>query len=132
MQELLDEFDDLFADPHGLPQVCDRNHRILLKSGMESVAVLPYCYAQLKKDELEKQFDEMLQQGLICRSSSAFLSPVLFVKKRDNTWRFCVDYWVLNDKTFKDKFPIPVIDELLDEPRGARFFAKLDLRSSYH
>ena len=129
---LLEAFADIFAAPTGLPPPRGRDHRIVLKPGAAPVAVWPYRYPAAHKDELERQCADMIAQGIVRRSDSAFSSPVLLVKKPDGSWRFCVDYHVLNALTVKDAFPIPVVDELLDELHGARFFSKLDLRSGNH
>jgi tRNA A37 N6-isopentenylltransferase MiaA len=67
------------------------------------VAVRPYRYPQLLKDKIERQCEDMLQQGIIRECTSAYSSPVLLVKKADNSWRFCVDYCELNHKTVKDQ-----------------------------
>lgn len=132
LSDLLQEFETVFAEPRGLPPARRHDHHIHLLPGTAPVAVRPYRYPQLLKDEIERQCDDMLQQGIIRESTSTFSALVLLVKKHDVTWRFCVEYRALNDRTVKDKFPIPVVDELLDELKGACFFTKLDLRSGYH
>lgn len=74
----------------------------------------------------------MLEQGVIRPSQSSFASPVLLVKKKDGTWRFCVDYKHLNAITVKYKHSMPIVDDLLDELAGAKWFTKVDFHSSYH
>lgn len=94
--------------------------------------VRPYRYAPVLKIEIECQVQNMLDQGIIQKSNSAFASPVLLVKKKDHTWRFCVDYRHRNAITAKSKYAVPIIEELLDELSGAAYFTTFDLQSGFH
>nr|XP_040252089.1 uncharacterized protein LOC109754163 [Aegilops tauschii subsp. strangulata] len=130
--QALSEFEDVFGEPKGLPprRACD--HTIPLMLGAQPVNIRPYRHKPKHKSEIERQVQELLQSGVIQRSHSTFSSPVILVKKKDGTWRLCVDYRHLNAMTRVSKFPVPVIEELLDELHGAVWFSKLDLRAGYH
>jgi hypothetical protein len=132
IKTLFQSNEDLFREPQQLSPQRSFDHSIPLVQGVKPVNIKPYHYSPEQKDEIEAQIKHMLQHGIIQPSTSPFASPVLLVKKKDDTWRFCVDYRHLNAITIKNKYPLPVVVELLDELHVARWFTKLDLRSGYH
>jgi hypothetical protein len=132
LQTLLTEFESVFSEPTTLPPRRALDHSITLDNTAQPVNSRPYRYSPLQKDEIERQVAEMIRAGVVMPSMSPFASPVLLVKKKDGSWRFCVDYRKLNSLTIKNKFPLPIVDELLDELAGTKFFSKLDLRAGYH
>ncbi|KAJ0856477.1 putative nucleotidyltransferase, Ribonuclease H [Helianthus annuus] len=130
--DLLKQYDDVFKEPTCLPPNRSCNHRIKLVDESVTINQRAYRYPMGQKDIIEKMVQEMLDMGIIRHSVSSFASPVVLVKKKDGSWRLCVDYRKLNDQTVKNRFPIPLIEELLEELGGAKVFSKLDLRSGYH
>ncbi|KAJ9512244.1 hypothetical protein QJQ45_012797 [Haematococcus lacustris] len=131
---LLSEHIEVF--PKELPSVHDLPHRsvdhvIQLESGTPPNRPV-YRMSQEELDELKRQLDELLAKGYIRPSTSPFGSAVLFVRKKDGSLRLCVDYRALNQLTIKNRYPLPRIDDLLDQLAGARVFSKIDLKSGYH
>lgn len=132
LQQLLDHYQSVFDTPCSLPPSRSYDHQIVLNNEDKPINLRSYRYQALQKDVIEKMTQELLDTGVIRSSKSAFAAPVVLVKKKDGTWRMCIDYRRLNEATIKNRFPIPLIDELLEELGGATVFSKLDLRSGYH
>lgn len=133
LEELLQKYEDLFEEPKDLPPNRDgHDHKIPLLEGSNPVNQRPYIYALYQKTEIDKMVQSLLDAGTIQSSSSPYASSVVIVKKKANSWRLCVDYINLNSMTIKDRFPIPLIEDLMDELGGSSVYSKIDLRAGYH
>ncbi|KAL5569524.1 hypothetical protein UlMin_026099 [Ulmus minor] len=127
------EFPDLFPEElPGIPPEREISFEIELLPGSAPVSKAPYRMAPTELKELQIQLQELLDKGFIRPSYSPWGAPVLFVKKKDGTLRMCIDYRELNKLTIKNKYPLPRIDDLFDQLKGAANFSKIDLRSGYH
>lgn len=134
VENLLNEFPDTVTseDPRGLPPGRKISHRITLLEGTQPTHRQQYKLSVEEKAELQRQVEELLDKGWIRESVSPYNAPVLFVKKKTGELRLCIDYRLLNLHTIKDRFPIPLIDDILSSFGKSQFFSKLDLRSGYH
>ncbi|GJR56618.1 putative mitochondrial protein [Tanacetum coccineum] len=132
VEQVLTQFDEVFEVPKDLPPQRSHDHQIPLMPNTPPINVRPYRHPPNQKDAIESMVKELMDSGVVRASQSPFSSPIVMVKKKDGTWRMCIDYRQLNKYTVKDKFPIPVIEELIDELNGSVVFSKLDLRSGYH
>ncbi|KAL4387134.1 hypothetical protein GQ457_09G016370 [Hibiscus cannabinus] len=124
---LLNGYKIIFEEPKQMPPKRNHDHAIVLQLGTQPVNLRPYRYPYHKNVEIEKQ----VASSIIQASRSPFDSSCLLVKKKDGSWRLCIDYKQLNVATVKNKFPIHVVEDLLDELAGAAYFSKIDLRSGY-
>ena len=116
----------------GLPPDREIEFAIDLAPGTEPVSKAPYRMAPVEMKELATQLQDLLDKGVIRPSVSPWGAPVLFVKKKDGSMRLCIDYRELNKLMIKNKYPLPRIDDLFDQLKGAVCFSKIDLRSGYH
>ncbi|GJW51609.1 putative reverse transcriptase domain-containing protein [Tanacetum coccineum] len=126
-------FPEVFPDDlPGLPPSRQVEFRIELVPGAAPVARAPYRLAPSELKELSDQLKELLEKGFIRPSSSPWGAPVLFVKKKDGSFRMCIDYRELNKLTVKNRYPLPRIDNMFDQLQGSSIYSKIDLRSGYH
>ncbi|GJY89632.1 putative reverse transcriptase domain-containing protein [Tanacetum coccineum] len=127
------EFPEVFPeDLPGLPPVRQVEFQIDLIPGATPVARTPYRLAPSEMQELSNQLQELSDRGFIQPSTSPWGAPVLFVKKKDGSFRMCIDYRELNKLTVKNHYPLPRIDDLFDQLQGSSVYSKIDLRSGYH
>ncbi|GJY11734.1 putative reverse transcriptase domain-containing protein [Tanacetum coccineum] len=127
------EFSDVFPeDLPGLPPIRQVEFQIDLIPGAAPVARTPYRLAPSEMQELSNQLQELTDRGFIRPSTSPWGAPVLFVKKKDGSFRMCIDYRELNKLTIKNRYPLPRIDDLFDQLQGSSVYSKIDLRSGYH
>ncbi|GJS16764.1 putative reverse transcriptase domain-containing protein [Tanacetum coccineum] len=127
------DFPEVFPeDLPGLPPTRPVEFQIDLIPGAAPVARAPYRLAPSEMKELSEQLQELTDKGFIRPSSSPWGAPVLFVKKKDGSFRMCIDYRELNKLTVKNRYPLPRIDDLFDQLQGSSIYSKIDLRSGYH
>jgi hypothetical protein len=130
---IVSEFPDVFPEElPGMPPERKVEFAIELIPGTAPISKRAYRVSGRELVELKKQIDELLENGYIRPSTSPWAAPMLFVEKKDGTKRMCFDYRALNEVTVKNKYPMPRIEDLFDQLRGASVFSKIDLRSGYH
>ena len=113
--------------PHGKPPDHGIEHKIELEASTLPITIHPYKHPKIFKDEIYKAFKDLLELDLIRPSSNPFHSLVVIAKNKDGTLRMCIDYRALNKNSIKKQYPIPRIDEPMDELHGSKFFSKIDL-----
>ena len=127
------EYEDVFSDELlGLPLHRDVDFVIELHPCTSPIYLTPHKMAPVELQELKVQIQDLLDMGFIRPSTSPWDALILFAKKKDKTLRLCIDYQQLNRVTIKNRYPLPRIDDLFDQFRGAKVYSKIDLHTGYH
>ena len=129
---ILDEYQDIFAAPTGLPPELREKYQIVTDPNAKAPFKNPYQISRKEEEELRIQIEAALRNGWLTESTSEYGEPVIFIPKKDGTLRMCIDYRDLNRITTKDRFPLPSTEDLIDRLQGAKVFSKIDMYAGYN
>jgi hypothetical protein len=132
LYEVVNQYDEMFKEQKGLPPKGGTQHEIQLQQDCLLPNIGMYKMSVMENTEIKKQIQELFDKGVILPSSSPCGSPIVLVPNKDGTWHMCVDFKALNKIAVKNSYPLPRIDDLLDQLKDGKYFTKLDLRSGYH
>ena len=133
LPRVLCEYEDVFPDELlKLPPHREVDFVIELHPGTSPISMTPHRMTPVELYELKVQLQELLDKGFIIPTTSPWGTPVLFAKKKDKTLQLCIDYRQLNMVMVKNRYPLPSIDDLFDQLKGAQVYSKIDLRTGYH
>jgi hypothetical protein len=132
LYEVVNKYDEMFQEPKGLHPKRGIQQEIQLQQDCPLPNIGMYRMSVMENFEIKKQIQELLDKGVIMPSTSPCGSPIVLVPKKDGTWHMCVDFRALNKITVNNHYPLPRIDDFLDQLKDDKYFTKLELRSGYH
>ena len=132
IDNILEEYWNVFQEPNRVPLHCQVKHSIEIVPSSSLPNTYVYRRSILKNEEIQRQIQDLIEKGHIHPSSSPCRSPIILVPKKDGTWYMCIDYQAVNKISVKNIYPLPQIDELINNLKGAKLFTKLNLKSGYH
>jgi hypothetical protein len=132
LYEVVNQYDEIFQEPKGLPPKRDIQHEIQLQQDCPLPNICMYMILVMENVQIKKQIQNFLDKGVIIPNTLPCGSPIVLVPNKDGTWCMCVDFRALNNITVNNCYPLPRIDDLLDQLKDAKYFTKLDLRSGCH
>jgi hypothetical protein len=125
-------YPETFEPPTGVPKRRPHDLQIRLREGAKPFHTTPYRVTPLEDEEMQRQLRVLADGGWIMDSHSSFAAPMIFVKKADGSRLLCVNFLPLNADILKDRYPLPYMEDLLNEVHGSSHFTKLDFKSDYH